>query len=75
MTQSNKPSGTAATDADAALPHDRDERSRPPAKEDSGHNRESIEQAHEDVESGIKDTERIGTPSDVPSSGRNRDKR
>jgi hypothetical protein len=63
----------AASDADAPLPHDRDESSHP-VKEDGQHrhNREPIEQARRDVESGIKDTERIGTPNDVPTSRHNR---
>jgi hypothetical protein len=60
------------SDLDAPLPHDRDERS-VPADENAQHrqNRETIEQAHDDVESGVQDTERIGTPNDVPSSRRN----
>lgn len=62
----------APSDADARLPHDRDESSDPP-KEDGQHrhNRKPIEQARRDVESGIKDSERIGTPNDVPTSRRN----
>jgi hypothetical protein len=64
------PASGAPSDADAPLPHDRDE-SRGPVKEDGQHrhNRKPIEQARRDVESGIKDTERIGTPNDVPTSG------
>jgi hypothetical protein len=62
-------SSGAPSDADAPLPHDRDESSHP-AKEDAQHrhNRKPIEQARRDVESGIKDTERIGTPNDVPTA-------
>ena len=61
------------SDLDAPLPHDRDERSAP-IEENAQHrqNRETIEQAHADVESGVQDTERIGTPSNVPSSDDNR---
>ena len=60
------------TSGSPRLPSDRDETPTPP-KEDAQHaaNREPIRQAHEDVESGIEDTERIGTPNDVPSSRRN----
>jgi hypothetical protein len=72
----NRASSAAATEANAAepkLPHDRDESSAP-VEEDGqhDHNRKPIAQAHHDVESGVKDTERIGTPNDVPSSGDNR---
>ena len=73
MTTPQAPEGTggqADSTQDAPLPHDRDERSGP-VKEDGQHrhNREPIEQARRDVESGIQDTERIGTPNDVPASG------
>jgi hypothetical protein len=53
------------------LPHDRDESSQPP-KEDGQHrrNRAAIEQARRDTESGLEDTERIGTPNDVPAGTR-----
>ena len=59
-----------------AIPSDRDETAAPP-REDAQHraNRSSIRQAHADVESGIQDTERIGTPNDVPSSDRNADRK
>jgi hypothetical protein len=67
------PQGADATPGDAPLPHERDERSVPP-KEDAQHrhNRQPIAQAHRDVEAGLQDTERIGTPTDVPSSADNR---
>ena len=60
---------------DKPLPHDRDEKAQPPV-ENAQHreNRKPIDQARRDVESGIQDTERIGTPNDVPSSGDNRGK-
>jgi hypothetical protein len=66
------PPQKAGAASDAKLPHDRDESSTPP-KEDAQHrhNREPIAQAHRDVEAGVKDTERIGTPNDVPSSRKN----
>ena len=51
---------------------DRDEKAEAPV-ENAQHreNRKPIDQAHRDVEAGIQDTERIGTPNDVPSSRRN----
>lgn len=59
---------------DAKLPHDRDE-----APDDEGEHsmqrdqdRKPIKQAHEDVEAGIVDSERIGVPNDVPASVDNR---
>ena len=63
-------------DAAAKLPHDRDESPQPP-HEDAQHrkNREPIAQARRDVESGIVDTERIGTPNDVPVQGKDGAKR
>jgi hypothetical protein len=73
----NAPQQGEASDRDAHLPHDRDEK----AGEDRGsaagdlqhdHNRKTIEQAHEDTESDVRDTERIGIPNDVPSSTDNR---
>ena len=54
------------------LPHDRDEHPQAPVENAQHHeNRKPIDRAHRDVESGIQDTERIGTPTDVPSSGQN----
>ena len=66
------PENTPATAAPAPLPHDRDESASPPV-ENAQHraNRAPIRQAHDDVESGVQDTERIGTPGDVPSSRQN----
>ena len=60
---------------DRPLPHDRDEKPQP-LVENAQHreNRKPIDQARKDVEAGIQDTERIGTPNDVPSSGDNRGK-
>ena len=68
----NEPGERDASTGSAALPSDRDERPTPP-KEDAQHrhNRRSMEQAHRDTESDIQDTERIGTPNDVPSSDQN----
>lgn len=67
--QPDKPAEEAPSDDHAHLPHDRDERAGAP-EDNAQHedNRESIRQAHDDVESGIEDTERIGTPSNVPAS-------
>ncbi|MEO8937108.1 MAG: hypothetical protein ABI277_15420 [Burkholderiaceae bacterium] len=75
MTQNQDRSGPDAdSQRDASLPHERDETAAAP-EEDAQHraNRAPMRQAHEDVESGLVDTERMGTPNDVPSSGR-RDK-
>jgi hypothetical protein len=56
----------------APLPHDRDEQSAPPVEDaQHRHNRRPIVQAQRDVESGLRDTERIGVPNDVPSSRHN----
>jgi|GEM_PF-2280493 len=67
------PAGTEDAAAQPTpLPHDRDEKAEAPV-ENAQHreNRKPIDQAHRDVEAGIQDTERIGTPNDVPSSRRN----
>lgn len=71
------PPAAAPSDRDAHLPSDRDEKAGDEAGTQAGnpqhdHNRKAILQAHEDVESGVQDTERIGTPNDVPSSTANR---
>ena len=58
------------------LPYERDEQAVAPKQDGQHrHNRKPIAQAHQDVESGIKDTERIGTPNDVPSSADQADER
>ena len=58
-----------ARDPGARLPHDHDESARPEAQTPQrDENRAIVRQAHEDVERGLVDTERIGTPSDVPSA-------
>ena len=64
-----------ASHEDKPLPHDRDETPQAPV-ENAQHreNRKPIDQARRDVEAGIQDTERIGTPNDLPSSGDNRGK-
>lgn len=66
-----KPQGPPTDDA-AKLPHDRDESPADPdtapstaAQHDA--NRAPIRQAHADAESDKQDTERIGTPNDVPT--------
>ncbi len=68
-----KPQRAADSTGDARLPHDRDEKAQA-APENAQHddNRRPMRQAHDDVESGITDTERIGTPNDVPGSSANR---
>jgi hypothetical protein len=52
------------------LPHERDEKSGRDATQAPapGTVRNEIAQAQEDVERGVKDTERRGIPSDVPTS-------
>ncbi len=57
------------SDTNAHLPHERDEKSGSgDATAEADHRRDSMGQAHADVEAGIQDTERRGIPSDVPSS-------
>jgi hypothetical protein len=54
------------------LPHERDESPRQaadPARAPAG-SREKIEQAARDIERGLVDTERRGTPNDVPAPER-----
>ena len=61
MTREIKPDG------EEKLPHARDESPEPPHEDGQHHeNRKPMEQAHRDVKAGILDTERIGTPNDVP---------
>jgi hypothetical protein len=56
-------------DRGTKLPHDRDEAAKPEADTaQRDHNRTIVRQAHEDVERGLVDTERVGTPNDVPAS-------
>jgi len=58
-------------DRGTGLPHDRDETARPEADTaQRDQNRTIVRQAKEDVERGVLDTERIGTPNDVPASTR-----
>ena len=66
------PAAQTASNEEARLPHDRDEKPQAtPENAQHDHNRRPIRQAHRDVESGIQDTERIGTPNDVPGSNEN----
>lgn len=59
-------------DADAKIPAERDEAPSAPVENAQHHaNRSTMRQAHDDVESGVRDTERIGTPNDVPSAATN----
>ncbi len=68
----NTPESGIPTNTDGQLPRDRDESSAP-VEDDAqrAQNRAPMRQALKDVESGQQDTERKGTPSDVPSSKRN----
>jgi hypothetical protein len=50
-----------------ALPHERDESAHPVETKVDPKRRQRIGRAAEDVESGLKDTERRGFPSDVPT--------
>jgi hypothetical protein len=55
------------------MPHERDESAR--ASEEGIDDKQpasqrQILQAHEDVEQGLVDTDRRGTPSDIPSEGK-----
>lgn len=52
---------------DAFLPHERDESPDPQRVPEAS--REHIEQAARDVRRGLRDTDRRGTPSDVPGPG------
>jgi hypothetical protein len=52
---------------DRALPHERDESAHPTETKVDPKRRQRIGQAKQDVERGLKDTERRGVPSDVPS--------
>ena len=64
---------TAGKSDDTSLPHDRDEKGGNGDENDPQQraNRTATRQAHDDVERGIQDTERIGTPNAVPSADQN----
>lgn len=66
-------------EGDLLLPHDRDETTGSGSTASATVNQESrdtIKQAAEDIESGLKDTERRGIPSDVPpGAGKKQSKR
>jgi hypothetical protein len=49
------------------LPHERDESAHPGESKVPPQRRARIERAAEDVERGLKDTDRRGTPNDVPA--------
>lgn len=77
QTKPSAPQSAVPDDRNAHLPSERDEKAGESPGSEAGnpqrdHNRKPIEQAHRDVESGVQDTERIGTPNDVPSSRENR---
>lgn len=69
------PSSRSANRKLEKMPHEKDESARdtgnrldealPPAEKE-------IDQAHEDIEKGLVDTDRRGVPDDVPGSRRNR---
>jgi hypothetical protein len=55
---------------DPALPHERDESAHPVQTSVDPKRRQRIARAEDDVERGLKDTERRGVPSDVPGKKR-----
>lgn len=61
--------GRAPSDADARMPHERDEYPDPhdTGTRDIAGPREVVDQASRDVNRGLRDTERRGVPTDVPS--------
>ena len=72
MTPQTPQTDGSRAEADAALPHERDQQA-PEGAAATPHpgNRNTMERAHRDAESKITDTERIGTPNDVPSADDN----
>lgn len=62
-----------AREHEPRLPHERDEAPDPPESTPGGPHeigpRQVIEQAGRDIRRGLRDTERRGTPSDVPGPG------
>lgn len=64
-----KPLSSNQEEEDLLLPHDRDETTGSESTASATVNQESrdtIKQAADDIDSGLKDTERRGIPSDVP---------
>src|SRR5699024_4899261 len=61
---------TPPSEDERRLPHERDESPDPPESTAGGANvigpRDVVEQAEQDIRRGLRDTERRGTPSDVP---------
>jgi hypothetical protein len=67
-----EPHARHQTEEQPLMPHERDETTRPTATSLGTSNelsREVIEQAREDTEHGLKDTDRRGIPSDIVASG------
>jgi hypothetical protein len=65
------PKAKDQTEEQPLLPHERDETTRPTATSlgtESEMSRDVVEQAREDTEHGLKDTDRRGIPSDIVSS-------
>lgn len=65
---------SARSDKGQRLPHERDESPVEPStgEQAASASREVVEQAAEDVERGLEDTEARGTPSNPPSAKDNR---
>jgi hypothetical protein len=69
------PDGGAQTRPLPKMPHERDESARATGNrldERLPPTARNIEQAHDDIEKGLTDTDRRGVPDDVPSSRDNR---
>lgn len=65
-------SDSPPSDDNVKLPHDRDEAARGGTADAQRQNRGVGKQALQDVESGQQDTDRHGTPNDIPSSDDNK---
>ena len=66
----NQGSKSKQSESDMMLPHERDETTGPTGTNAKGDepSREIIKKAHDDIEQGLKDTDRRGIPSDIKSS-------
>ena len=74
MNQPNPSGGSdrPPSDDNAKLPHDLDESAKGGTADAQEQNRGVGKQALKDIESGIEDTDRRGTPNNVPSSEDNK---